>query len=440
MSTVAASEEASAEQQALPKSHFQNTSLVVLSVIIVVGIFASTMPQPQVLGRLPLTVLLKNQLHSDRGHTANFFLLCGLLWYFKPLWGILTDAFPLFGTRRRNYILAGSFLAACSWLLMVVVPHTYNSLLAGCILVSVFMVMISTVTGAILVEIGQARGATGRLTSVRQMTQNACTLINGPIAGWLASGAFMVVAGVNAVLVFSIFPVVFFLLKEKPEAVKNSQALINAGRQSKVLFSNGTFWLAIVFVGLFYFAPGLGTITTYRQLDTLKLTTHQIGLLQSYGGATGILAAFIYGAIVRRFKLSTLITFGIATAALGTLFYLRYDSYALAIPIDAQNGFFFTFAEVSLIDLAARATPAGCEGLGYSCILSMRNLSLFGADSIGSNFADKYHWSWEKMVWINAVTTAVVLILLPFMPKRLMGSRDGLPNSENTGEPEMEPA
>ena len=436
MSNASSRGNALRDQQELPKSKFGNESLLVLSVIIVVGIFASTMPQPQVLGRLPLVFLLKRELHATRADNAKFFFLCGLLWYFKPLWGLLTDAFPLFGTRRRYYLLFSSVLAAGSWLLLGVLPHTFGSLLGGCILISAFMVMISTVTGAILVEIGQSRGATGRLTAVRQFTQNTCSLIQGPVGGFLASGAFAIVAGVNAVLVLSIFPAVWFLLKEKPEAVRNAQAFRNAGTQLRVLFTNGTFWLAIVFIALFYFAPGIGTIQTYRQSDVLKISTTQIGLLNSVGGAGGILAALAYGLIARKFRLNTLIFFGVTTAALGTLFYIFYNSYALAFPIDFQNGFFFGFAEVALIDLAARATPAGCEGMGYSCILSMRNLSLFGADWLGSQFADQYHWGWRTMVLINAVTTAFVLILLPFMPKLLMGSRDGTaPNTENTGEP-----
>ena len=33
-------------------------------------------------------------------------------------------------------------------------------------------------------------------------------------------------------------------------------------------------------------------------------------------------------------------------------------------------------------------TPKGCEGLGYSLMLSIRNVALFGADIVGSHLAD----------------------------------------------------
>ena len=47
--------------------------------------------------------------------------------------------------------------------------------------------------------------------------------------------------------------------------------------------------------------------------------------------------------------------------AAGTLLFLFYSSWTRAVPIESQNGLFFGFAEVALIDLAARATPKGCE-------------------------------------------------------------------------------
>ena len=75
------------------------------------------------------------------------------------------------------------------------------------------------------------------------------------------------------------------------------------------------------------------------------------------------------------------------------------------------------------MDLAARATPKGCEGLGYSLMLSIRNVAIFGADVVGSYLAD-HKWSFTNLVYLNAGTTAIVLILLPLLPNALMRSTD----------------
>ena len=408
----------------LPKTSYATSSFFLLALILVVGILASTLPQPQALGKLPLQNLLKNHLHVKPSAMASFFLYCGLFWYIKPLAGILTDAFPLFGTRRRYYILFSSILAAAAWVALGFAPHTYGWLLLGAIIVNLFMVMISTVTGAFLVEIGQSRGEVGKMSAVRQMTYNACYLFQGPLGGMFATLPLMIAAGVNATLVVSIFPVAYFLMREKPDVMRDPHALHNARRQLAVMGTSGTFWMALIFIALFYFAPGFSTLQYYRQNDVLRLSQKTIGWLTAIGGVGGVIASFAYGFLARRASLRLLLTFGIATTASGTLLYLFYNSLNLARGIDFQNGLFFGFAEVALIDLAARATPPGCEGLGYSLILSVRNLSLFGADKLGAYWSDNYHFSWSTMVIINAATTAIVLIILPFMPRGIMRSRD----------------
>ena len=97
------------------------------AMVIVAGVLATTLAQPQVLARLPLQNLLKNELHVDRTANAAFFFWAGLAWYFKPFAGILTDAFPLFGSRRKSYILISATLAALAWLALIVTPTSIAS-------------------------------------------------------------------------------------------------------------------------------------------------------------------------------------------------------------------------------------------------------------------------------------------------------------------------
>jgi len=418
-----------------------DTNLLHLGLLIVFGIFASTLPQVQVMGKLPLQHLLKDGLHVSKTAMSSFFFISGLFWYLKPFAGVLTDAFPLFKTRRRHYLLISSVLAALSWLLLglpalkmagapdlkhAVVPYTYMQLLLGCIVINLFMVMMSTVVGAVLVEAGAKLGATGRLTSLRQLTSSFTTLINGPLSGFLASGLFFYAAGLNAVLVLSIFPIAYIFLKERPQAVLNSDAFANAGSQLRVIFRSPTLWFALVFVALFYFSPGFNTPLYYKQTDELKFSQPQIGFLGTYNGGMGMIAAVLYAFAIRRFSIKTLMFLGISLAAAGTVLYLFYTNLLNASLIELQNGFCAGFAEVALIDLAARATPKGCEGLGYSLILSVRNAAIFGADVVGSALSDA-KWHFSSLVFLNAGTTAIVLVMLPFMPKALMARKDGNP-------------
>jgi MFS family permease len=411
----------------------EDRNLIHLALVIIFGIFASTMPQPQVLGRLPIQFLLKNEIGVTREQMAEFFFWCGLAWYLKPFAGILTDAFPIFRTRRRHYLLISSVLIAISWIGIGFLPHKYGPLLWGTMVLSVFMVMASTVTGAFLVEAGQSLGATGRLTAVREVVQNFCTLVQGPVGGLLATAGFMWTTGVNAALGLSIFPIAYIFLRERAvTGGRANEVILRAGQQLKTIFRSKNLWMALLFIALFYFSPGFSTPLFYRQTDKLNFSKQFIGNLGVFTGLFGILAAVIYGQLIKRLRIRTMLFIGVATAAAGTMLYLFYSSWTRAIFIDSQNGFFFSLCELAVLDLAARATPKGCEGLGYSLMLSIRNVALFGADIVGSHLAD-HGWRFRNLVYLNAGTTAIVLVLLPFLPAALMRSKDESPEKGSTG-------
>jgi hypothetical protein len=355
---------------------------------------------------------------------AAFFFWCRLPWYLKPFAGILTDAFPFLGTRRRHYLLFSSVLSALSWIGIGILPHKYGALLCGAKAVNLFMVMASTVTGAFLVEAGQRMGATGRLTALRIFVSNFCSLIQGPLSGLLATAGFIWATGANAFFALTIFPIAYIFLKEQRVAQLGSSAVLQyASQQLKTIIRSKNLWMAQLFIAFYYFSPGFSTPLFYKQTDELHFSKQAIGNLGVFSGAFAILATILYGLLIKHVHIRILLFIAIATAAAGTLFYLFYSTWTRALLIESQSGFFGGLAELAILDLAARATPKGCEGLGYSLMLSIRNVALLGADLVGSYLAD-HKWAFANLVYLNAGTTAIVLILLPLLPAALMRSKD----------------
>jgi hypothetical protein len=401
-----------------------NRNLFPLGLIIVFGIFASTMPQTSVLGKLPLQFLLKNQLNVNREQMAAFFFWAGLAWYLKPVAGILTDAFPFFGTRRRYYLLFSSGLTAVSWIAMNFIPHRYGPLLTGAMIVELSMVMGSTVTGAFLVEAGQRLSATGRLTALRMLVFKLCSLIRGPLGGLLSTVGFVWATGANALVALSVFPIAYIFLREQRVARYQSGAVLqNASQQLITIARSKNLWAALLFIALFHFSPGFLTPLFYKQTDELHFSNQAIGNLGAFNGACAILAAILYSQLIKRFQVQTLLVIAIAMAASASLLYRFYSNWNWALFIESQYGFFNGLAEVALIDLAARATPKGSEGLGYSLILSFRNVALFGADIVGSYLVD-HKWPFMDLILLNAGTTALVLVFVPLLPASLMHGKD----------------
>jgi Na+/melibiose symporter-like transporter len=401
-----------------------HAELVRSAFLIGAGVFATTLAQPAVI-KLPLQNLLKTDLHVGPEGMAVFFAVSALAWYFKPLAGLLSDSVPLFGTRRRHYLLASTATAAVLWLLVGVVPRSYGSLLWAVVAMNSMLVMGSTVVGGLLVEAGQRYGATGRLTSARYFVMNVCLLLGGPLGGFLAARSFGLSTAVCAAIAFSVVPVAVLLLHESPTAERRTEVWTNAWAHIRTLVRSGTLWSAAGLLFLVYISPGFGTPLYYYQTDTLRFSQQFIGNLGFISGALGLLGAVVYGLLCGRLSLRPLLAFGIVCSVISTLFYLFYRSTTAALFIEGGAGLFATLAEVPLMDLAARATPRGSESLGFAVMMSVRNGALALSDIVGSLLIDQYHVSFFSLVWLNAGTTAAVLLVIPFLPRTLMNRRDG---------------
>jgi MFS family permease len=408
----------------MPTRQQPDKALIYAALVIIAGVLATTLAQTQVLARLPLQNLLKNELHADRTANAAFFFWAGLAWYLKPLAGILTDAFPLFGSRRKSYILLSAGLAALSWLALIATPHQYRNLLFVVIVINVFMMTASTAVGGYMVETAQATSGSGRLTAIRQFIQQACFVVNGPAAGYLASIAFGWTAAACGGIMFLLVPVTILFLQEQRTRLDSREVLDNAKKQLYKIGTAHTMWAAAGLMALFYIAPGFATALFYKQQNELHFTTQTQGFLQLIAGVCGILAAIGYGILCRRLNLRTLLVWCMLVATIANLGYLFYSSLGRAQAIEGLNGFGYTLAELALMDLAVRSTPAGSEGLGFSIMISVRNFALFGTDWFGANLLDHFHLSFAFVVIANSATTLIAVPLVFLLPRFIVVRKD----------------
>jgi len=387
------------------------------------GVFATTLAQPAVL-RLPFQQLLKSQLQVSREAMAAFFAVAAVAWYVKPLAGILSDSAPLFGTRRRHYLLLGGTGASLFWVLVALLPRTYASVLAGVMAVNAMLMLGSTITGAVMVEAGQRYGATGRLTSVRYVVQSLCLLLGGPLGGWLATRPFELTALVGAASAGVVVPVALILLHEPSAGGANATVWVRAREELRTLTRSRALWSAVGVLAVVYVPPGFSTALYYIQTDTLLFPSTFIGTLAFISGSASLGGAALYGIVCKHLPLRRLLQLGILCSALATLCYLFYHSRVAAMLIDGQAGLFVTIAELALMDLAARATPRGSEGLSFALMMSVRNGALAISDITGSWLIQHHYLTFARVVELNAAVIALALLLVGALPPRLADRRE----------------
>ena len=392
------------------------------------GLLVTTLGQMVSIGELPVRFLLMDKLHVEPTAMALFMQLAALPWSFKPIAGLLSDSLPLFGSRRRNYLVLSVGLAGLLWLAMGVVPRTYAILLATAVAFNIMAALASTVTGGLLVQGAQEHNATGRLSSLRLIVINISYIVAGPIGGFLAAKAFGWTALTAGLLFISMVPLTLLLLREPPTAqpIVLATSPLKAGwEQLKTIFRCRTLWIVGGLFFLVQVAPGLYTPLRYYQKNTLKFDSQFMGNLGIIYGGMGLLASFVYPLVCRRLRLRPLLYMAISCTVLSNLAYLGYVSRTTAFVVEGAAGLGLTLAQLPLFDLAARATPRGSEALGYSLMIACWNWGLFFSDILGSWLFERFGQTFRNLVWVNAGTTALVLLVIPFLPGRLVDKKEG---------------
>jgi hypothetical protein len=470
-----------------PQPNPRRASLRAYLVMVAVGAFATTFAQQRAMGAYPILFHLKERLHFSKEQVAEFFLWATFAWNLKPLAGVMTDAFPIRGSRRRSYMLIGGLVAAGAWGMLNVVRDRVGPFLLVSMLLNAGLVLASTAMGGLQVEAGQLFGLSGRVSSLRQGVMSVAQILGPLLGGWLARVAFGVTAGIGAGVMLALAVValapfqeaplpryqpvadggeqpryrpgagvwavvaalvaagagtslvpgllnigislfallgVFLLVLVLATARLRNPVLLQAQRQLSQILVSRTLWMAVGMLFLVYVVPGLNTALTYRQSDVLHFSKELIGRLGAVEGAAGVAFALVYAVICRRFTLRTLIVFSMGANALGTLLFLVYDA-STAYPVHLVIGAIGVLSELSLMDLAVRATPPGCEALGFALMMSVRNFGIALSDVGGSMLMDQAHLTFRTLVLINAATTAVVLLFVPALPRSLVLPREG---------------
>lgn len=382
----------------------------------------------------PLTFLLKDGLHLSATALSTYQAIAFFPAYVKPLAGVLSDAVPLCGTRRRHYLLLSATLSALLLLAMGMAPPRYGTLLSLHLAFQTFEVLISTVLGGLMVDAGLRFAATGRFSAQRVGMVRFTGLIIGPLGFWLAARfPFLWAAALGASLYLALALLGFWQVREPAIATVRRDAWRESRAQLARIGRSATLWQACGMIVLVVISPGFGTPLLYYQTDTLGFSKEFLGLLGLIGGAGGLAAALLYARFCRRFPLRQLLAASIVVHALGTLFYLGYRSHTSAIAITVLEGVAQTLALLPLYDLAARGTPRGAEALGYSVMMSVWNFTGKLSDVVGSYLRDSWGWGIFQLVWLNAGTTALVLLAVPFLPAALADQKDGAESAPSEG-------
>ena len=360
-----------------------------------------------------ITIVFKDAGYTI-AHITNFFVIAGFPWLIKPLYGLLSDFYPIFGRRRVSYLVLtssltafGGFLAAASG------SADYRTLLVLFTMMGFGLAFTDVLADAVMVERGREYGLTGAFQSVQWAAIYTSSMLVGLVGGWMAQRRNLVAAFFLA----GCFPVITLIMtasfvRERP-AHRHRAALIQRVAAVRAALHAREVWLVAGFIFFFTFSPSFGPGFLFYQTDRLGFSQEFIGALNALQSFGSVLGALTYGPLSRRWPLRRTINISIGFSAAWTLIYLLYRGPWSGAFIDFTYGWVYMVTTLSLLDLAARVCPTHIEGAFFALLMSVYNAGIQVSQWTGGHLWDSV--GFERLVLISTVATLLTYILVPFV-------------------------
>jgi MFS family permease len=367
----------------------------------------------------PLSYYLKQAQGWTPLQVTAYLAIFNFPWIIKPIYGAFSDFVPLFGYRRKSYLIAAN-IAAIVGFILVTQLEAPSTLVWALQLTAYAMAISSTVCGAVLVEQGQRLGQSGKFVNQQWLWFNFAAMLASILGGQLvqhfapgtalhAAAAIVAVAPV-AVLVGSIF----FVPERK--ARLDVAALRGTFGGLAAAFKKRELWIIAVFLFFYYFSPGLSTPLYYVMTDDLKFSQGYIGALGSIGSAGWVVGALSYRRLFGGFSSKRILQLSIVLGTASTAAYLLLYNEASAAVLSFCSGFSAMLATVATVTLAADYCPPKSEGFSFAVMMSIINLATATADIVGSFlFQHLFGHTLAPLILVSAAFTALAFVLLPLL-------------------------
>ena len=355
----------------------------------------------------PLFFYLKETLGLPPSTVMYLGSLTTIPWMIKPLYGWISDTFPLWGSRRKSYMIVSGFLSAFTAAFIGITPSLpLFFLYAVLILDSLGGAIKDVAVDGIMVEEGQRWGLTGKIQAIQWGSLTLATVITGLAGGYIAEHfdyhlAFKWVA---------VFPILVaglaFFYQEQPAGNTGERISLAQVLKDRQLL------LAMLFLFLLWFSPSFGVPVSFKMRDELHFSKIMMGFLGTLGGACSIAGALWYWKVSRQIDLKRWLYISTAASALSTFAYLYLTKTSLIV-YTVLFGISSMATQLILMDFCARICPQGKEATTFALIMSVLNLGTFMSGIVGGKLHEAVGYNW--LVIISGLTTVLCLPLIPYL-------------------------
>lgn len=359
------------------------------------------------LARLAQTYLLKDELHLGPAELSALTGLFSLPWTIKPLYGFLSDGVPLFGYRRRSYLILAGMIGCFSYSL---VGHRFWGAINGdalipatvaCLILSSACIAFSDVVADGIVVQKSRDSKDPKIAGGLQSLCWGSAAIGALLSAYFSGSLLEIMKPQDVFSITAFLPFVVasigFMIDETPIPQQGTAALSRPldGAKSQI----DALWSAIrqpsiykpaLFLFLWQSTPTSDGAFFFFMTEELKFGPEFLGRVRLVTAASSLFGVWLYNQYLKTKPIKDILFWSsIISAPLGltSLLLITHANRALGIPDgvfvvgdDVILGILGEIAFLPTLVLAARLCPPGVEAVLFATLMSINN----GAGTIGT--------------------------------------------------------
>ena len=350
---------------------------------------------------LAVNYYFKDKLKINPAFLSQINAVIKIPFMIKPLFGLITDFFPIFGFRRKFYIIISAILSSLSWFIFANFKLDWFESTICLFIINASLGFSTVLSQAIFVELGKLSieyklaEDTKDLANTYVIVKNLGMIIAAFLKGYLLEifsieGMF-IINGINQIMMLFSGIILIeervkikeenenLIEKEKENEKGNFKQLFNYIFQKKIIFP-----FCFIIILILFSSPCLNDTMFYYCSNQLKFTPNEFGIIHSCTLIINLIIIIIHKQFISK-KLSFKQIIFLAKILLFTFTIPNYflvknltknfiNDFFLVVITNTSSFIFNTLTYLPVFDLAAKLSPKNLEGTVYSIFMSSINL------------------------------------------------------------------
>ena len=404
------------------------------------------------LARLAVSFFLKDDLMLSPAQVSALMGVAAIPWITKPIIGFLSDGKPLFGYRRRSYLILSGVLGSMAWLALGTIVHSAWSAVIAILFTSLSVAMSDVIVDSVVVERvkNESLAKAGSLQSITW----GCSALGGLITAYFSGSLLQQFSNDQVFLVTACFPLLVVgiagLIIEQPIPEKSLYSDFRGQiRQLWQTITKKSILAPVIFISLWQSTPSADSAFFFFSTNELGFTPEFLGRIRLISSLAALIGVLCYQTWLKQIPFRIMLGWSVVLSSLlGMTSLILVTHFNRTLGIDDHwfslgDSLVLTvmgqIAFMPVLVLSARLCPKGIEASFFALLMSIWNLSGLLSHELGAlltHLLGVTETDFDRL-WLLLVITNLssllplpLLKLLPNEDPQLQNTLDRLPVSE----------